>query len=216
MYSIARQKVDYPLYICIRDDHSDIDPEPVIREYFPNAIYERNEKQEGFDVVFGDSLKLVPEDTDVVILQSADVVHAEEYLINVLIDNVEPQVFTTVTVANADVPQDMYKNFEKGVEKVFKDWLVEGRFTRAGVGRRWYFFLGAMYKKDLESFGLFGKPLCDVVLSDTMMERGIRPKFLVDLHGIHCNHPPTWIPCKNLHTCKKRCKLKKYFLGVWE
>ena len=218
-YSIARQKPPFPYIVCLTDDGSDIDPESLLREFFPNNYkYQRISKKgpSGPDVAFGRTLDIVPPDVDVVILQSADVVHVEEYTIEDLVDNVDKKVPAFAQVSNAKVPNDMYLDFDKGIKNIFEEWKVVDPMRRTGYNKGWYFFLGAILRSDAEELG-FGKPLCDVQLQQKLWDGGYKPNFLEDLKGIHAIHPDSWIMCDGIrnNNCKFKCKLKNHFLGRW-
>jgi glycosyltransferase involved in cell wall biosynthesis len=213
LYSLKRQEKNFPFDLCIIDDHSDIDPEPLIGKYFPSVIYKRNKERQGFDVVFGRALELISDNTDIVILQSADVVHIEDYLIEDLIDNVDDKIISMPAVKNGDFPTNAYKNFEGEISKLKERWEISPPLFRCSPVYRWYFFLGAIRKIDAEELGLFGKPLCDVVLADALSEKGFKRRWLGHLTGIHSNHKASWWPCQNINSCNLKCKLKDHFFG---
>ena len=216
-YSIARQKPPFPYTVCLTDDGSDIDPEPLLKEFFPNnykfkRIVEKGPS--GPDVPFGKTLDIVPPDVDIVILQSADVLHVEDFTIEDLVDNVDKKVPAFAQVSNAEVPNNMYQDFGKGIKNIFEAWKIVPAMRRTGYDKGYYFFLGAILKEDTKTLG-FGQPLCDVQLQQRLWEQKFRINFLEDLKGIHAIHPDSWIPCSQMNICKFKCKLKNHFLGRW-
>ena len=216
LYSIARQKPPFPFELCVIDDGSDESPEPIIRKYFPDAKFKciTEKGPSGPDAVFGHALDLISDDVDVVILQSADVIHVEEYTIEDLVDNVDKKVPAFAQVSNAEVPNDMYQDFGKGIKNIFEQWKVVPAMRRTGCEKGLYFFLGAILKEDTKTLG-FGQPLCDVMLQQQLWNQKFRINFLEDLKGIHCVHSESWIPCVGMSTCFFKCKLKNHFLGRW-
>jgi len=215
LYSIARQKHFFDLELCVIDDGSDVSPEPILKEFFPNNYKFKKITEKGPsgpDVVFGQALSLISDNVDVVILQSADVIHLADYTIEELVDNVDKKVPAFAQVSNAHVPNDMHLDFDKGIKNIFDGWKIVPPIRRSGYNCGWYFFLGAILKKDMKTLG-FGKPLCDVMLHQNLWNQKFTINFLEDLKGIHITHPASWIPCSQMHTCSLECKLKYHFLG---
>lgn len=205
LYSIARQKTSFPYEVCIVDDCSDIDPEPIIRKFIPNAKYKRLDKQQGFDAVTTHVLDLASDDSDIIIMQSADVIHYSEDTIERLCKGVGNKTICMARVNNTNPPRDMYKNFEKHLPEVLKQW--ESGQTRGHPGSP-LFFLGAISRKDYESIKCISGPHCDEMLRREMKSSQYSFVFPEGLIGFHQHHDTTTVPCKRLSECDINCRLK--------
>lgn len=207
LYSIARQEVSFPYEVCIIDDHSDVDPEPIIRKFIPDAKYKRFDNQQGFDVVTAHALDMASDDADILIMQSADVMHYSKDSIERLCNGVAKKVICMAEVHNTHPPVDMYKDFEKQLPKILFQWQAGEVRSRPG---KYYFFLGAIKRADYESLSCVKKPHCDVILKDELKKAGIKENYPPGLIGFHQHHSTSTIPCTSLGTCKhKVCSLRR-------
>jgi len=198
LYSIARQKVPFPYEVCIIDDHSDIDPEPIIKKIIPDAKYKRFSSQQGFDVVTKHVLDLVSDDVDIMIMQSSDVMHYGLDTIERLCTGVSKKIICMATVRNTDPSHDAYKNFEVQLPKIF-DQYNHGAF-RSAPGKN-YFFLGSIRREDYESLGCVTKPYCDIMLERDLAAGKFKFSHPEGIVGFHQAHICTTIPCTRLDTC---------------
>jgi hypothetical protein len=228
LYSISRQKTTFPFEVCIVDDCSDVDPEPIVKKFLPGAKYRRLNARRGSVTITKYCMELIDPKTDVVIMQSADVIQAKEDTVEELCKNVGPKLFSVAEVRNADVHPYMYNNFDLGVQEIMHGW--DKAVTRCAHSKKsktedvefilrnsklWYFFLGAMRRTDIESKALdIRGRWCDAMLRDRLKTNGFMPNLLEHVKGIHQLHPPTWVPCGMMEECGRlNCKLRKHFLG---
>jgi len=226
--SITRQKVPFPYEVCIVDDHSDVDPEPIIRKFIPDAKYKRFDKQQGFDVVTEHALSLASSDSDILIMQSADVIHSGLDTIEKLCAGVSEKTICMATVRNTNPPNDMHKDFEGQLPHISNQYK-RGAF-RSAPGRN-YFFLGAIDRRGYESLDFVTKPHCDIMLENGLTTAGFKFNHPEGIMGFHQNHSTSTIPCSRIDTCdievcalRYRCrqlgwnKLEDYLNGkkAWE
>ena len=245
LYSIARQKVSFPFEVCIVDDISIVDPEPIVRKFFymegeslPSdeswhegyepfdkywgagyAKYQRLDKHVGGQ--FSQSLccNMMDEDSDIVIIQSCDVMYLQDNTIQHLCDAVRPGYFTMAIVKNIAVKPNLYEDYDEEIEPILANWdqisitanPTQGINIYSGKDRPggdWLFFLGAMTKEDLLKID-FDYRCCDVVVQQKIKERGMQPIFLDDIKAVHQKHPPAdlW-PCSIVDRCEYWCKRK--------
>lgn len=216
LYSISRQETSFPFEVCIVDDGSDINPEPIIREFLPNAKYKRFEKRIGFEKVLSDGfISLVSNDTNIVIIQSCDIIHTQPFLVEELCKNVKPRSMSMTEVKSFSVELDMYKNFDLKVKEYLSTWdSIPGRYY-SGSKRPpnkgyidYIFFLAAMYKEDLYYIN-YHICDCDCVVNYNIKFKKIIPIFVDHLKGIHQEHKRNKYPgCSLIKTCKIACRRK--------
>ena len=199
LYSLARQKTTFPVEVCIVDDVSVQDPVNIIKKFIPSCKYKRLDKYAGVYWSIGKCLDLVSDDTDVIVLQSCDVIYTQDNIIETLCRSVAPKVFTMPEVRDLEVNPNMYKNFDKELKQ-----LVSGKALRYRMehgpwhifysgskqpdpATRWYFFLGAIRKDDLLSTN-FKNNAFDKKIAKEMKEKRFSPRYLDSLIGIHQKH----------------------------
>lgn len=207
LYSIARQKVSFPYEVCIVDDCSDVDPEPIIRQFIPAAKYKRFDRQQGFDVVTTHALDLASDDSDILIMQSADVMHYGLDTIERLCKGVGEKTTCMCFVKNTDPPHNMYKDFDAQLPKIFKQWQAGASRSKPGL---YYFFLGAMRRVDYESLDCVKRPHCDILFGKELHRKGFREVYQPDLIGFHQHHGTSTVPCTIIDTCNEKvCSLRE-------
>ena len=204
LFSIARQKPSFDYDMCIVDDCSDEDPEPIIRNFFPNAKYLRLEKHTGFMGSYRDGYKVIPDNTDILIMQSDDVVHLNLNTIETLCKSVKSKVVSFASVRNAKIPFNDWKN------NLIVSSKVKRKHIRGGHGK-WYFFLGAALKKDMDLIGL-GRDIlcdCDTHRRDRMKEAKFSAVY-PPIEALHQIHPFYFSPCplEIASKCKYLCKAR--------
>ncbi len=209
IYSIARQLTIYNYELCIVDDCSDEDPKSIVKKYAPDAKYFRYDERQGFDTVYWDNIfKMVAVDSEVIIIQSADVIWSSDSLLNIMIDYVDKNRPVLINTYNSE------KILEKPNEESFFDYCMlnneEVPVIRCNQERPMYPFLMAIMRTDLEKV-ITGKPMCDVIFHLALVEQGMTPLYISDPIAIHQPHSATWIPCKQIETCTINCKLKRHF-----
>ena len=233
LYSIARQKVSFPFEVCIVDDISIVDPEPIVRKFFDiegsktyfsgkdsnssaltnaHAKYKKLYNHVGGQ--FSQSLccDMMDKDTDIVIIQSCDVMYLQDNTIQRLCDTVKPGYFTMAIVKNIAVKPNLWEDYDEEIKPVLANWdQTQGINIYSGKDRPggdWLFFLGAMTKEDLLKID-FDYRCCDVVVQQKIKEHGMQPIFLEDVKAVHQKHPPAdlW-PCSIVDRCEYWCKRK--------
>jgi glycosyltransferase involved in cell wall biosynthesis len=216
LFSISRQKTSFPFEVCVADDGSTIDPEPIIKQFLPEAKYKRFNKRIGFETILSKALALADPLSDIVIAQSSDVVYLQPFIIEELCKNLKPHSIVMAEVKNVSVSLEMYKNFDIEVEKIFSNWGSCGR-VYSGSKRppsrgytEYIFFLGSIFKSDLYSLG-YDKCDCDCVVDYNLKLNKFSPIFLDNLKGIHQTHQRNRYPgCSFIKTCKISCRRKGY------
>lgn len=206
-YSISQQKTTFPFEVCIVDDHSDIDPYPLIEEFLINknipVKYERFDKYKGFMYAYDRVLHMPSDDSNCLVLQSCDVIYLEDNIIEELCKNLSSGSFSLLEVDNLFIPKNFYVNFEENKNTILKNWSSNTKLKHQllyyeGINRksRWFFFLGAILKKDLQK----NYAVCDMLFNKNLHTNHMKPTFL-DLHAIHQNHEHQQYVCPLLKTC---------------
>lgn len=209
--SIKDQVSNYPYDVCIWDDFSDIDPEPIIRKFFPKARYQRADKWYPLDLIGPYSVDLIPKNADVVIMCSSDVIWGSDNTLNQLSENVGKKKIAMAKVRNAIVDPYLYKisgmKFNEGaIRALMAKKIKHGKRCWPG-NRQWYFFLGAIRREDLFRLDV-KKPFCDVVLQHRMVKLGFKVVFPGAI-GIHQNHPKIFHKCSSVDICPLHCSMKE-------
>jgi hypothetical protein len=199
LYSLARQKTSFPVEICIVDDKSEIEPKDIIFKFIPDCKYKRLEERAGEYLSLGKCLDLVSKDTDVIVLQSCDVLYAQDNILEVLCTAVGPKVFTMPEVRDLKVDPDMYLNFNQKIKYLISEKAIDDRRKYGGnhifyagsrqpnPNKRWYFFLGAIRKDDLFATNIKNNAY-DRLIAAEMHKLGYSPKYFDELIGIHQSH----------------------------
>ena len=239
LYSIARQKTSFPFEVCIVDDCSKVDPEPIIREFLPDAKYKRLDEWLPFDLAPNLCLDMVSDDVDVIVLMSSDVIVLQDDSIERLCERVGDKKVVFGEVVNSPVSEVFYEKFDKRAGKVLKKWeqYVNGQtkiqmndpycskksrclYTGRNIPTSWLFFLGAITKKNLIDIG-YRENSCDAVLAPSMKESGFDAEILTYVRGLHQNHTKDLAVCSVSYdecefwcarTRKRISKPKSYFL----
>jgi len=212
-YSIKRQETSFPVEVCIVDDRSDFPgPERFVQFFLPDAKYKRLEKHVGTQFSQSKCLELISDDTDIVIIQSCDVMYLQDDLIEKLCEGVTDGKFAMAGVKNVSVPIDYWRDRETGIQQLNQEYeSTQGINIYSGTGRPsrdWLLFLGAMTVNDAYKID-FDFRCCDVVVQQRIREEGLQPIFRDDLHAIHQLHPPAhrW-PCSIVDSCEYWCSRK--------
>ena len=210
LFSIARQKSSVPFEVCIVDDCSDVDPEPIIRKFIPDAKYIRLKKRCAFDVMESYALILASKDSDILIKQSADVIHGSIDTIEKLCNGVDTKQICMAAVSNTNPPHDVYKYFDKYLPNLFKQALIGRKRSKPGKSQTsYYFFLGAIKRSDYESLKCTEGPYCDVILGNELIENNFFADYSKKIVGFHQDHSKTTVPCSRIDTCNLLCFLRK-------
>lgn len=220
--SISAQETDHEIQVVVVDDGSLIDPKPIVDQFYPGAVYKRFKDRISFVFSQGHGMQLMDTDTDVVVIQSCDVMYMTPKVIDALVSRVAPDVFTLAHVRNVPVdgiecfgpePVDGRWRFNTpGMNELFNRWnLTTGTNIYSGSLRPsgdWLFFLGAIRMDDAFRIG-FHQNGCDVVVQHRLKELKFRPVFMDDVPATHQHHPwaHKW-PCPILSSCEYHCSRK--------
>uniref|UniRef100_A0A6M3XEL3 Putative glycosyltransferase n=1 Tax=viral metagenome TaxID=1070528 RepID=A0A6M3XEL3_9ZZZZ len=227
LYSIIRQNPPFPYEICIIDDCSDIDPEPIIRKFAPNTIYKRLEKHVGFMYAGNNYLDLISKNTDVVVLQSCDVIHVQNNTIEELCKFVREKTISLAEVIDIPININLYQNFDIEIKEILSNWnkyittiaqkanrersntqidKIEYPLWTKYSGKNypgWLFFLGAIKREDLEKIE-YDKNSCDAVIAPKMKSLNFKAEY-PEVKGIHQRHPKTIYYCPIVKECEYDC-----------
>ncbi len=209
LYSISRQKTTFPLEVCIVDDCSTVDPEPIVREFLPDAKYVRLEKHVGTQFSQSLCFQFMSPDTDIVIVQSVDVMYLGLNVLEEMCRLIELGKFVMPGVRNVMVPTDAYKDsgydFSDGYENAVGYDIYQGVDRPS---KDWLLFLSALTKDDLVEID-FPNRCCDVCIQHKIKEVGLEPIFVKSVKGIHQKHPPAHMhPCSIVDSCEIWCARK--------
>jgi glycosyltransferase involved in cell wall biosynthesis len=213
LYSINRQKTTFPFEVCVVDDASDEWPYTLIVDMLPDIPlkFVRLNQNMGCGKSQIECLSIMAPNSNVIVLQSADVMYAGDDVLEKLVRNLEPMVATMAEVRNVEVPERLWADYDKlgyylddqrlheTLDYINKDpkQPERGKYSllhtvfsgprQPDPDRRWYFFLGAIRKEDLLKT-CFRDSCFDVDLSASLHRVGIKVKY-VDAVGIHQKHP---------------------------
>ena len=216
LYAISQQDIgEHECEICIVDDGSAVDPEPIIRQYAPYAKYKRLEPQEGFIYSAAHCMDLMSPDTDVVILMSSDVVMMQDFTIQELASHLSPRQIALAEVMDAPVAPDAWST--NGLEHYSRHWDDFMSYRACHVGRmrpnEWLFFLGAILKEDLDEVWE-NRICCDAVTHQTMRTLGFDAVLLPYVRGLHQRHEKLWPECPIVPSCPFYCGRTRDYRGA--
>ncbi|MCK9596714.1 glycosyltransferase [Candidatus Pacearchaeota archaeon] len=230
LYSISRQKVDFPIEICIIDDYSDIDPKPIIDELITNfpVKYKRLDKRVGTQFSHGKCFGLASDDIDIIILSACDVIYVTDNIVSDLAYNTFDSKPSIAEVVDIPIEDDFYTDFDNNTKDILDNWeqfdteidilfgnVVFNKQKTVYSGRSGqdpYFFLGAMTIHDFIELG-FTMNACDVIIKEKMKELNYEVNLMSDLKGIHQRHLKIPYGCNVLKNCKSHCVRK---LDIWK
>lgn len=210
LYAISRQKTSEPFEVCIIDDHSKEDPEPIIRKFLPDAKYVRLPKTVGFMFSHCYNMDIVSPEVENVIIMSSDVIMASENIIEDFVSVVKHGSPIFGEVLSMKVPKTLHQKFDSEIILALDKWRkVFAHKENICTGRHrltsWLFFLGAIKKDDLYSIE-FNYNCCDGVLAPKMMDFKFKPEIYPRIKGIHQFHGKQIIhPCTIEEICKYYC-----------
>jgi len=218
LYAISRQKTSEPFEVCIIDDHSDIDPEPIIRKFLPKAKYLRLEKNEGFLDAKVHCLDMMSSDTEFVIIHHVGVVPLQEFAYEEIVKHIKHKEVVYTEVRNLQLAPCMHKNYDRTTQHLLRGWNTRSvndykTYTGAQFPNSWLFYLGGILREDL---GLvkYRECSCDAGLSLTMKELGFDANILNYVRSIHQYHPKIILPCHRADTCNFYCSRTGKFQGI--
>ena len=213
LYSISVQKASFDIEVCIVDDHSDEDPWAIVKEFIPDARYLRlKEKAPGFQAP-NLCMELASPDSNIIILQSCDVIHVNEFVVEELCRGVRPKSICFAEVANIEVASDAYQYFDNWSHNVLTHWSdLPLRISRQAL-HYWLFFLGAIMRKDLELLD-YRANCCDAIMSPKMKALGFEAFVLTYIKGVHQKHKKILADCHIADKCKYYCDRTNQAKGI--
>ena len=231
LYSLSLQKTDFPFELCIVDDYSDINPEPIVRKYFPKAKFLRLPNHVGFNFAQSYCFDLANENLDVVLMQTADIIYTTKNIVNDLCHGVGEKIISFPEVIDIPTPENMTpKEFNDRIDHCLNNWNRFIHYRKANIDGiifeistkyvgegSWLFFSGAIRRDDLEYMGYnASSPICDGILHYNLRVCGFVANIMPSLKVIHQRHPKTAYPCTIIESCPIHClrKNKKYIAGT--
>lgn len=194
--SILQQELppNHELEIIVTDDGSTDDTSSVLDSYPVKKFYLEND--EYHNGVFAKNSSLRNAHGDIIIQQSADVIHSTPNVIKSLITNLRPGAMTFATVYNYHAETGKHDSFQ---------------YT-GPTNRRPFFFLGACYREDVCKIGGYDPDFGHVIWYDDNWHADclantckLVPVFL-NVVGWHQNHSR---PAYNTTDAEKIYKRKK-------
>jgi glycosyltransferase involved in cell wall biosynthesis len=230
LHSLSKQKTSFPIEYCIIDDHSDVDPEPLIRKFLPDAKYKRLKKRVGFVYSQSYCYDLISPDSDIIVLQAADVIYTTNNILEELCKGTDIGVFTLAEVVDIEIESDVCEKFNEKMSEILNEWNSHIKFRWLKIdndvdfnkryksytkytGRNingqdlsWLFFAGAIRREDLEDLGFSsGSVMCDAVLNQILRINEYEANILDHLKVIHQRHSKIVYPCPVIDKCLIRC-----------
>jgi glycosyltransferase involved in cell wall biosynthesis len=198
LYAISRQKTNFEFEVCFLDDCSYEDPKPIydyflrvkhkkgirLKQHIGNIIDSRRfPKEWNFKSSFSMAFEMAT--ADIVIWNHGDVIMATDNIIQEFVDKMESKTIQIPDVRTIPVPENLYINFEEGVNNIlknFKDYpLYQGdRLSFAPT-------LMGFYKKDLYDLE-YDKNPSEGHITAMIDRKKYNKNFRNDIVGIHQAH----------------------------
>ncbi len=214
-HSISRQRTDFEFEVCFLDDCSLVDPRSIYDEHL------RVEHKKGvrlhqhignrgnqhcfprhpeFTSSYGMTFQMADEQSEVIVVQSADVVWTQDDILQKFVDGMEENHIQICCVKNLQVDLDLWQDFETRVrpliERSPKDCSYQGTcrgpLSPEGRTQEWYDFLMPFYRKDMVGRLQYVYDNRDTTLN-AHLQKHYTPDFRDDIVGIHQAHSP--LPC---------------------
>lgn len=227
LYSLSIQKTSFPFEVCIVDDYSDIDPEPIIRQFIPEAKYMRLEEHIGFMFSHGKCLELVDKESDVILIQSDDIIHTRSDSIELICKDVKSRTISLSEVVDIPMENNIINDFDNIVNSITSNWdsyiktefipidglkyRINSKYSGSGC-RSNLFFCGAISRTDLD-YLRFSDINCDAIIGPKISKAEFN-RIYPSVKVIHQRHPKSVYPCPVVNECKYHCIRKKGIL--WE
>ena len=117
IHSISIQKTSFPFEVCFVEDASDLNEEclSILDHKLPHDMWKycRLTKNVGCGKSQIECLSMMSPDSDVIVLQSADVMYAGTDVLEKLVLGVEPMICTMAEVRNVEVPERLWADYDK-------------------------------------------------------------------------------------------------------
>jgi glycosyltransferase involved in cell wall biosynthesis len=223
IYSILRQKTNFPFEVLIVNDNSPNDDfsylSKIKKPLNITLKYKKNETNMGSNFGHQTALGMMDDDVDIIVTQSSDVLYATEYTLQKLVDGVDDNHYTSGAVANMKIDTNLWKNMENELPKIVdKMWpKMENPKTKymytSSKNPRLYWFLAAIKKDHLFKYFTWRENACDVKTKEELIKLNKDGKLFVrwidDAMAIHQKHPQVIHPCPIVDVCKFKCPRKR-------
>lgn len=217
--SILKQNTDFPFEIIIIDDGSDMEYGNFFESFnLPDHIELKYKKIEkiGFPFAKCKCLDIVDENSEIIIMQSSDIIFGNKNTLQKLVEGVDEKHYSLAKVRNFKVDKDICKNYDKKIKNILKGWSNKPKqdiYCDPGRPKALLMFLGAMKKNNLLKYTSWEKNSCDAVIGTQLRKLKSQGKFLpkwVDgAIGVHQEHKKIWYECPIQDTCNFECKRTK-------
>ncbi len=218
LYSISRQKTSFPFEVCIVDDHSAVDPKPIIDKYLPTAKYLRLPSNEGFLHSKVHCLGLISDDTDIIIIHHVDVVLMQEFAYEEIVKHTSRKNVVFTEVRNFQLPKCMYKNYDIISKQLLAAWDKKAPntytvYTGVACPAVWLFYLGGILLKDLKEMD-YAVRSCDAAMAPKLRKAGFEAKILNYIRSVHQLHQKIVISCSDVANCNFYCSRTQQAKGL--
>lgn len=218
LYSISKQKMPIPFEVCIVDDHSAVDPKPIIDKYLPSAKYLRLPSNKGFLHAKVHCLDLVSNDTDIIIIHHADVVLLQDFAYAEIVKHTTQSNVVFTEVRDFQISTCMHKNYDIITKQLLSNWGTKPAniytvCTGAACPAVWLFYLGGILLSDLEKID-YRVRSCDAAMAPKMRKAGFNAKILKYVKSVHQSHPKEVIPCPDVAVCNFYCSRTQKAKGL--
>ena len=205
-YSISRQKTNFDFEVCYIDDCSYEDPK-FIYDNFLRVKHKKgirlkqhigslgnskkfNNQHYTFKNSFSMLLDMVSSESKIIFLNHGDVIMTTNDTLQKMVDSLEPKKIKVPDVRTVFVPEDLYINYEDGIQKAligFENKPLYQGHNRDSLAPT----LLCLYKEDLYNLDYDISPH-EVYLKIKMKEQGYeisRYDELVGIHQFHSSRP---------------------------
>jgi len=225
IHSIARQDPPFDWDVCAAMDGPQEEAEELLVSLLPNINISRYERSLSMKMN-SRCLDVVSPDSDIIIIQSSDVIHCDMDTIEQLCKGVVKRRVCSAEVKEIRTDPNLYKSFESNMNELLKDQWEDAKVKAGYVAnkeRRKYFpFLMAIRREDFEYLGLRGSIWCDNIITSRLMRMGFESYF-PGVKGIHQEHDRYMHACPTMLTeCGTRirpyvygsCRVASYFKSI--
>lgn len=223
VYSVLRQKTNFPFEILIINDNSPTDNFSYLSKVkLQDNItlkYKKNKKNLGSNFGHKTALEIMSDDVDIVVTQSSDVMYATDHTLQKLVEGVDDKHYTSGTVANIKVDPNLWRYMKKGLPNLIKThWPKMAKpktkyMYTSKSNPRLYWFLAAIKKEHLINYFTWADNACDVKTKDELIklkkEEKLFCKFIDEAMAIHQSHPQKVHPCPIMDQCPYTCVRKR-------
>jgi len=212
LMGLVKQKISFPYEVLVVDDGSEKNPESIIREYIPDNLlkFKRFDKNEGPIIAKPAAYNMASEDSNIFVYMGSDVILLDTDCIEKLCKGVGEKIFTIGEVNTMDVANDMYIRWDTEVKSMKERFYKMNPYFHTYCGSlkptRWYIFLGALRKEDVDSINFFGS--CDMIYYAALSRDKFKAVFPM-VKAVHQTHPTRIGYCPIVGICKRGCSRRK-------